>query len=184
MRWHARRLLNQGSFLHRNRAGAAACAALYGFGLMFGHALYRALYQSYVDRLLSAAMAQPEGLPLGSMLLFSVAPAFLYGCCLLLCALERRALPLWGLCLLIAGFCGGLGLGLLLALGAWWGPLMCLPLVAGQAALALLALDARASMADVYAVVERFMTPVTVYLVAVSAIHILLAVLLGRSLFH
>lgn len=182
MRSYASGLRNSGAFLRRNRVGGIAFFCLYSFGAFFGHALLLALYPAEAAIWTVRLYPLSGSLPLASILLYAAVPAFLYICCMLLCAYSRRALPLWGLCQLAAGFRAGFAVAILRGLEMPWTSLMLLPLFIGQAALSLLSLDAgRAPDPDAYRVMERLLAPSTAYLIAVSVTQLLITVLLTRG---
>lgn len=183
MRWHAVRPGRLEDFLYRNRVGGIAFVMLYALGAFFGFALFRELYRESVAGALTRLALLEDSLPLWSILLYAVLPAFLFICCMLYAAYEWRALPLWLCCQLLSGMRCGLCVGLLSVLGSAWAALLNLPLLIGQAALSLLCLEGRRRLpteGNAYRLVEDFLMPSTAYLIAVSVIHLLFAAILSR----
>lgn len=185
MHGHAVWPVRASEFLYRNRIGALSALTLLCFGVAFGSALYRALY----DMLLSARAAFPSasqqgGLPLGTVLLWTILPALLFLCVMLLCAGARRLLPLWGLALLLAGARSGLAAGA--ARDMEFAVLIALrvPTLIAQAGLAVLSLDCKTEELafDAYGVTERFLGPATAYLAMTSVLETLSTALLMRRL--
>lgn len=158
---------------------------LYGFGICFGHALYLAVYRESIAAELLRLGALKAGLPLGQVLLSAALPAFLYVCCMLLCAYERHAVPLWALCQLFASMRIGMACGMIVSMGLWWALLFQVLLLIAQAALSLLCWDCRASIkTDAYKTTERFLLPATLYLMLASALQLLMAALLPGAMLH
>lgn len=173
-----------GIFLYHNRIESVLFAMIFGFGGFFGRALFRALYAESFAQRLDGLYGIEDSLPLSAVLLYAVLPAFLFICCMLLCAYVRRALPLWGLSALFAGVRCGMSVGMLASAKLLLAAALHLPLIVGQAALALISLDERrAPSVDAYRCVDRFLIPATVYLVAVSLIQLVFAALFARG-FH
>lgn len=158
---------------------------LYGFGVCFGHALYQEVYQENVAVELLRLGVLEAGLPLGQVLISAALPAFLYICCMLLCAYEKYAIPVWGICQLFSSLRMGMACGMMVSMALWWAlPLQMLLLIM-QAALSLLSLDCRAALqTDAYKTTERFLLPATIYLMLVCALQLLMATMLSRTLPH
>lgn len=185
MRGPASKANSIGSLFYQNRIGGSILFVLYGFGICFGHALYREVYQESIAAELLRLGAFKGGLPLGQVLLSAALPTFLYVCCMLLCAYEKRAIPLWGLCQLFASIQAGMAFGMIVSMSLWGALPLEIILLLAQALLSLLCLDCRAAIQmDAYKTVERFLLPATIYLMLVCALQLLMAFMLSRALLH
>lgn len=173
------------SLLYQNRIGGSILFLLYGFGACFGHALYQEVYKESIAAELLQLGTFKGGLPLGQVLLSAALPTFLYVCCMMLCAYEKRAIPLWGLCQLFASLRIGMAFGMIVSMKLWWALPLEIVLLLAQASLSLLCLDCRSAMqADAYKTIDRFLLPATIYLMLVCAIQLLMAAMLSRALVH
>ncbi len=141
------------------------------FGFSLSGELCEPLWTQAAD-----AGALTDARALLGVLLLAVGPAFLYIFIMVLCACERRALPLWGLALLLCGARSGMAAGILKLADLLALLPVYLPISMAQGALAVLSLDCRrdGNRNDVYQAAERLLIPSTVYLILASLAQLLL----------